>query len=136
MRLELEYYEPPSDHMVTLGRFMDDFIHVARSGTPRQKKHILELGLVYLPALANKDMDTLKGHLADCEVWRWLGDIPVFRTRGEPCVFFTVVKYENLSETGIHALGAALSLSEEGMGKAEDAWEERIVARCRSLGLV
>jgi hypothetical protein len=82
--------------------------------------------------LAGKNPDELRDHLVTCTVWRWFYDLPVYRTLGEPCVFFTVVEYdEGVAELRIHALGAALRLS----NPEEAEWETRVLARCQSLGL-
>ena len=132
VRVDLELYLTPSGHAEDLGRFMDDFVSVAEAGDARQRDLVFS-SLFFLVDLEGKDPDELKDHLVTCTVWRWSDDLPVYRTLGEPCVFFTVVEYEDegSAELRIHALGAALRLS----NLEEAKWETRVLARCRSLGL-
>ena len=132
MRVDLELYLTPSGHAEDLGRFMDDLVSVAEAGDARQRDRVF-LSLFFLLDLAGKNPDELRDHLVTCTVWRWFDDLPVYRTREEPCVFFTVVEYEDegTAELRIHALGAALRLSNPEQAE----WETRLVARCRSLDL-
>lgn len=129
--MDLELYETPVGHPEDLGRFMDDFIAAAKTGSAAHDR--VWAGLITVMDLRQKNADELWDQLVSCAIWRWFDDLPVFRTPGEPCVFFSVVQYEDEgpAEMRIHAFGAALRLS----ASDEAEWEAKILARCRSLGL-
>jgi hypothetical protein len=131
MQVDVEFYITPSGHTEDHGRFMDDFVAVAEAGPVQHDK--VWSSLITLMDLGQKNPDEVRGQLVTCAIWRWFDDLPVFRTSGEPCVFFSVVQYEDEDppEMRIHAFGAALRLS----SPEEAEWEARILARCRSLGL-
>jgi hypothetical protein len=131
MQIDLELYVTPSGHAEDLGRFMDDFVAVAEAGSVQHDT--VWSSLITLMDLRQKNPDEIRDQLVTWAIWRWFDDLPVFRTPGEPCVFFSVVQYqdEGPAEMRIHAFGAALRLSRPD----EAEWEARILARCRSLGL-
>jgi hypothetical protein len=131
MQVDIELYVTPSGCAEDLGRFMDDFVSVAESGSVQHDK--VWSSLISLMDLREKDPEEVRDHLVTCAIWRWFDDLPVYRTSGEPCVFFSVVQYEDegSAELRIHAFGAALRLSNPD----EAEWEAKILARCRSLGL-
>jgi hypothetical protein len=131
MQVDIEFYITPPGHAEDLGRFMDDFVAVAEAGSVQHDK--VWSTLITLMDLRQKGFDEVRDQLVTWAIWRWFDDLPVFRTSGEPCVFFSVVQYEDEDppEMRIHAFGAALRLS----NPEEAEWEARILARCRSLGL-
>ena len=131
MQVDIEFYITPPGHAEDLGRFMDEFVAVAEAGSVQHDK--VWSSLISLMDLREKDPDEVRDQLLTCAIWRWFDDLPVFRTPGEPCVFFSVVQYEDegSAEMRIHAFGAAFRLSNPD----EAEWEARILARCRSLGL-
>ncbi len=131
MKIDLEFYVTPPDYPEDLGRFMGDLLTVVEAG--RSNRNKVSNALKFLLDLRQKNADELRDQLVTCAIWRWFDDLPVFRTLGEPCVFFSVVHYEDeeLAEMRIHAFGAALRLS--GLDEAE--WEAKILARCRSRRL-
>ena len=131
MQVDIDLYVTPAGYAEDLGRFMDDFVSVAEAGSVQHAKGWASL--ISLMDLREKDPDEIQDCLVTSPLWRWFDDLPVYRTPGEPCVFFSVVQYEDegSAELRIHALGAALRLSNPD----EAVWEARILARCRSLGL-
>lgn len=131
MQIDLELYETPEGHAEDLGRFMDDFVAVAKSGSAAHDT--VWAGLITLMDLGQKNADEVRSHLVTCTLWRWFDDLAVLRTPGEPCVFFSVVQDEDERPAAmrIYAFGAALRL----LAPDEVKWEVKILARCRSLGL-
>ena len=114
---------------------MDDVIAIAEGGSAHQRKRILEVALNDLPDLAERDPQDLFDHLVASGVWRWFGDLPLYKTVGDPCVVFCVLRDDGdgpPQAMRIYALAAAPQPSAlEG-----SAWQARLQDRCRSLGLI
>ena len=132
MRVELEFYVSPRGAASDLGRFMDDLVTALSQANASEREKLLHLSLVYLRELSDKEPDELRDYLATRRVWRRLGNLPLYKTADAPCVFFTAVEDAEVDEIRIYALGAAQGLENPD---GEGAWERRIAARCRSLGL-
>lgn len=130
MPVHLEFYVSPGGEKPDLGRFMGDLVAAARKAEPRSRERLWHWVVERLPELSRMEPDALRSRLLTQEVWLWLGSLPIYRTPGEPCVFFAVVRYRNSDEVRIYALGVASSLNGP---KTEAEWKERLTARCRSL---
>jgi hypothetical protein len=133
MRVRLEFHESPDGRGE---RFMDDMLAIATGADTAASDRILELTFRSLRDLEGLSADDLMGHLAGFPVWRWIEDLPVYRTPGDPCVVFTA--FEEGAEDGppeivVYALGAIPSISAPNQ---DEHWHREILTRCRAAGLI
>jgi len=134
MRIDVDLFEIPANSPRDLGRTMDEVLIIA-AGDTGVRHRVLDLILNYLPDLQEKAYEGLWDHLASCIVWWRIDDLNVYRTPGEPCLFFAAEQFDDasgVSEVRVHVLGAARRMSS---GKDRDEWEPLILARCQSIGL-
>ncbi|KAA5606651.1 hypothetical protein F1188_04760 [Roseospira marina] len=140
MPIALAFYETPSDSPHDLGRAMDEILAIARAGTAEDRHRILTVALRDMPALEGTTRAELLDHLASCPVWwRIEDDLNIYRTPGAPTLLFAAEEVEGEAEgkdrdpmIWVHVLGATLADPETDK---REAWEERILARCVSIGL-
>lgn len=133
MPVRLEFHESPDG---TGGRFMDDMLAIATGADTAASDRILELTFRSLRDLEGLSIDDLREHLAGCPIWRWIKDLPLYRTHGDPCVVFTA--FEEGAEDGppeivVYALGAIPRLPSP---LHDEHWHVVIRTRCRAAGLI
>ncbi|MBK8908199.1 MAG: hypothetical protein IPM60_09920 [Rhodospirillales bacterium] len=149
MRVEIEFYRPPSGAAEDLGRYLDDVRSIAYAlrdaEGEKRATDVIETGLRFLVdlrevlqelALADdgRGVDGMRKHLRErhtawMEIPSWPSAFTIYRTDGAPCVVFCcVVAPGYVRIIGLAVVGAASDL--------EDApCKAKIVARWRSLEL-
>lgn len=133
MPVRLEFHESPDGRG---GRFMDDMRAIATGADRAASDRILDLTFRTLRDLEGLSAHDLREHLATIQVWRWIEDLPVYRTPGDPCVVFTAFEEgteDDPPDIVIYALGAIPNLSASDQ---DDHWHRVILTRCRAAGLI
>ena len=110
---------------------------IATGADATASDRILDLTFRYLRDLEGLSADDLRGHLAGSQVWRWVDDLPLYRSPGDPCVVFTAFEEGEAEgdapEIVVYALGAIPSLV---LPDQDEHWHRVILTRCRAAGLI